>query len=161
MATCEKHGIEKNGSGGHRAYKCEECHREYMRQWRVSNVDKVQASKKKRYENHREEDKAYTRAYYWKNREAVLSKRLKKKYGIAQEVYNELLKNQDGRCAICGSGETVLDYRTGQVRSLAVDHNHETDKVRGLLCVRCNTVIGRVGEDTSLLQAMIDYLVED
>jgi hypothetical protein len=72
------------------------------------------------------------------------------RFGISQEVYNEMLQRQGGGCAICGE-----DCPTG--RSLAVDHNHTTGKVRGLLCAKCNLLLGQV-EDEARLQRMLDYL---
>jgi hypothetical protein len=56
-----------------------------------------------------------------------------KKYGISTEEYENLLKIQDGKCAICSKEDW---------RKLSVDHNHETGKIRGLLCMNCNAAIG-------------------
>ena len=65
------------------------------------------------------------------------SKKLEKLYGITQEGYNELFIKQNGRCAICGTTDT------GRHNYFDVDHCHETGKVRGLLCNRCNRALGR------------------
>ena len=56
--------------------------------------------------------------------------RLKKKYGITETDYQNLLRKQNGNCAICGG--------KNKSRRLHVDHDHKTGKVRGLLCLRCN-----------------------
>jgi len=77
---------------------------------------------------------------------------IKRKYGISQEEYDDLLARQDGGCAICGSREDTKDYR------LPVDHNHETGKIRGLLCHRCNLAIGQFQDDVDLLRKAIKYL---
>lgn len=77
---------------------------------------------------------------------------LKRKFGITEEQYNELLERQGGGCAICG--------KTGEQegKSLAVDHNHVTGEIRGVLCYRCNHfLIGR-HTDADILQRMADYL---
>lgn len=58
--------------------------------------------------------------------------------GFTYDDYEELLRQQNGLCAICGKPETIKS-KTGHVRSLAVDHCHVTGMVRGLLCFRCNT----------------------
>lgn len=83
---------------------------------------------------------------------------LVRKYGITVEQYDELTAAQNGKCAICAEPETSVDGKTGSLRSLAVDHCHQSGKVRGLLCSRCNTTIGKIEESPQLLRAMFDYL---
>ena len=77
---------------------------------------------------------------------------LQAKYDITRNEYELLLRKQDGRCAICG--KTQEDNG----RELAVDHNHETGAVRGLLCANCNTGIGLLGDDVEILYNAIKYL---
>ena len=60
---------------------------------------------------------------------------LKTRFGISQELYNSILGNQVGVCAICC--QTNPDNR-----ALAIDHNHETQEIRGLLCRACNVRVG-------------------
>lgn len=73
-------------------------------------------------------------------------------YGITLEQYNELLKKQGYRCWICRRHES--EFKT----KLAVDHNHRTKEVRGLLCTHCNrSVVGR-HHDPELLRKAADYL---
>jgi len=60
------------------------------------------------------------------------AKSIKRKYGLTMEAYEFLLSNQKGVCAICFKSEI------GKFQNLAVDHDHKTGKVRGLLCRRCN-----------------------
>lgn len=79
-----------------------------------------------------------------------------RKYGINLADYKEILDKQEGNCAICGNPET--DIRNGEVCNLAVDHNHETGEVRGLLCRSCNTALGLLKDDVTILKAAIDYL---
>ena len=73
-------------------------------------------------------------------------------YGVSVEEYSALLSKQNGVCAICkrvcASGD-----------SLSIDHNHQTGEVRGLLCKRCNLVLGNAQESILLLESAIDYLV--
>ena len=73
-----------------------------------------------------------------------------KKFGLTLEDYDVLLEQQNNVCKLCG--------RPPIGRRLAVDHNHETGKIRGLLCLQCNAVLGSVREDASLLQKMVKYL---
>lgn len=82
--------------------------------------------------------------------------RRRRRYGIEPDEYIWLWHEQNGKCAICKEPETSL-YR-GNVRSLAVDHDHTTGKIRSLLCNSCNNGLGRFKDDISRLQAAIDYL---
>jgi hypothetical protein len=75
----------------------------------------------------------------------------RRKYGISLEQYDEMLKAQQGVCAICA---TSCD--TGM--NLAVDHCHVTNKVRGLLCKNCNTAIGLLKEDVENMNKAINYI---
>lgn len=83
---------------------------------------------------------------------------IKRKYNLTREEYNTKLKNQNFACSICGEKEVSIDARTGTIKGLAVDHCHTTNKIRDLLCWRCNSVIGKVNESVELLKKMIVYL---
>lgn len=76
--------------------------------------------------------------------------KLKYKFGLSLEAYAELLSGQHGRCAICGA--------LPKSRPLAVDHDHHTGRIRGLLCDRCNGGIGMLGDDIEILRRAIEYL---
>lgn len=103
-----------------------------------------------------EQLKAYHREYYRKNKQAWVDKRnrltddqkkrmyewmaiyrLKTVYGMSEEQYCALFQKQNGKCAICGT-----DKVKGRAKRLHVDHCHSTDRIRGLLCMRCNTALG-------------------
>lgn len=73
---------------------------------------------------------------------------------IPKEQYSALMESQCGRCAICGC-ESGKNNRGDK---LAVDHCHNTGKIRGLLCHKCNTAIGLMKDDRRALQAAIEYL---
>lgn len=77
---------------------------------------------------------------------------LKKHYGITLEDYEELLDEQDNRCTICDIHEDEL------TKSLVVDHDHKTGKVRGLLCLKCNTILGQADDNIGILMNAIKYL---
>ena len=66
---------------------------------------------------------------------------LRKKYGISLADYDALLRRQRGVCAVCRRPEVRVDRRIGRVTALVVDHDHVTERVRGLLCFACNTGI--------------------
>ena len=75
---------------------------------------------------------------------------LKLKYGITPEIYDAILRSQDGRCAICKG--------ISQHARLGVDHCHRTGKVRGLICVRCNSALGYLKESLRLFKSAVEYL---
>ena len=76
--------------------------------------------------------------------------RLKREYNSTPNEYKMLFENQGGCCAICGSRP--------EKKILSVDHNHDTGKVRGLLCNPCNMAIGNAKENPLILYNMIKYL---
>lgn len=82
---------------------------------------------------------------------------LKRTYGISIEEYQALFDKQDGLCAICGKPETAILKRSGQVKNLAVDHCHESGKIRALLCSACNQAFGCMKEDPELIRALLAY----
>jgi hypothetical protein len=85
---------------------------------------------------------------------------LKKSYNLTIEQYNEMLKQQNGVCAICGKEEITKDSLRN-VRKLSVDHNHKTGKIRGLLCASCNHVLGNAKDNIEILLKAIAYLTKD
>lgn len=77
---------------------------------------------------------------------------LRRTYGITSEQYQQLFDKQEGRCAVCTKHQDELTVK------LAVDHNHKTLEIRGLLCSTCNhRVVGR-HTDAALVRRMADYL---
>jgi hypothetical protein len=72
--------------------------------------------------------------------------------------YGDMLLAQNGKCKICKQAETAT--RNGRVKALAVDHDHETGEIRGLLCVQCNTGLGKFKDDRNLMLSAIKYLDE-
>ena len=92
----------------------------------------------------------YARAWYAAHREHYKNYRLKEKFGLSRLEYDTLLQMQGGVCAICSRPESRKTH------SLAVDHNHQTGKVRGLLCSCCNRLVGRLEDPKG--QAALQYL---
>lgn len=83
------------------------------------------------------------------------------RYGIRLSEYNTMLEKQGGVCAICGNAETKTQSRNNNpiknVDPLAVDHDHVTGKVRGLLCWKCNVGVMKLIDDRELLEAAAQY----
>jgi len=81
---------------------------------------------------------------------------LKRDWNITLEEYHEKVIQQKGVCAICGKPEKST-YR-GKPRCLAVDHNHQTGELRGLLCNDCNIALGWFHDDIDVIKNSINYL---
>lgn len=80
---------------------------------------------------------------------------LKKNFGLTPEQYDEILAAQNGRCKICGSDKSTGRWDAG---FLCVDHDHDTGKVRGLLCSTCNSGLGMFKDNLDLLEMAVKYL---
>jgi hypothetical protein len=91
------------------------------------------------------------RMRYHNNKDGYRDAFYKRAYGCSLETYNKLLESQNGTCAIC------FDLCTTG-RKLALDHNHTTGAVRGLLCSACNKALGLLKEDVHILENMIKYI---
>ena len=91
-------------------------------------------------------------------RDNVASRTLKHAYGITLEEYEVLFAKQNGVCAICAEAEKVVDHLTGNTRRLAVDHCHQSKKIRGLLCQACNTAIGKLRDNPELMERAAMYV---
>jgi hypothetical protein len=78
----------------------------------------------------------------------------KRKYNISLEDYNNLLTKQNYKCAICKN----YNYKKGKISVLHVDHCHNTNIVRGLLCRSCNIALGHFKDQVNLLEKAIIYV---
>lgn len=135
-------------------------------------VDVSERNRKAReyYALHRDRKIAITRAWQARNPEktkAIIAKwgkafgrraRLKREYGISESDYDRMLDEQHGVCAICELPETRLSRHTERPMRLAIDHSHETGEIRGLLCHRCNTILGSTYDNPVLLMRLAKYL---
>jgi hypothetical protein len=123
---CPKCNVEKLESDYYPySSKCKACHIAYAR---------------KRDLEKKGDRAARDRRYFWKRR-----------YGILESEYNDLLSSQNNVCAVCAGVNESGHY-------LSVDHCHTSGDVRGLLCTRCNTALGKVKDDVEILRNLINYL---
>lgn len=113
------------------------------------NVASIVGYCKKHYDKQRHIDKPISA-------KANHQHHIKYRYGITIDEYNDKLEIQNNACAICRKPETRVLHN--KVVRLAVDHCHKTEKVRELLCRRCNAVLGSVDDNIDLLKEMISYL---
>lgn len=81
------------------------------------------------------------------------------KFGINSSDWDKMFLKQNGKCAICKKAEKAKT-NSGKIMNLAVDHDHKTGKIRGLLCGACNQGIGLLKEKISLFESAISYLKE-
>lgn len=97
-----------------------------------------------------------TRKYRWHKTDAgkrsSANTKLKRRFGITIEQYEEMLAAQGGKCAICGATESYMKH------GLAVDHCHATGQVRALLCKGCNIGIGNLRDSAELCARAARYL---
>lgn len=115
----------------------------------IKNKEKNSLFKKKYVENNRELINNKRVIYNLNNKDKIRNNRLLKEYGITLAQYYLLLEGQNNRCKIC-TDILILPH---------VDHCHETGKVRGLLCVKCNMGIGSFNDNIQKLYSAINYLV--
>ena len=99
---------------------------------------------------------AYMQTYRSTRRGHLSAKDRERRFGITAERYAEMVEAQGGLCAICGKPE--CETRNGKVKALAVDHDHESGRIRGLLCVACNTGLGKLGDDPVVLRKAAAYV---
>lgn len=76
------------------------------------------------------------------------------RFTISRDEYEARLMRQGGACAVCGKHQRALKHR------LAVDHCHASMRVRGLLCHRCNTALGLLGDDPAVVRKAAKYLTK-
>jgi len=119
---------------GSRKPSCISCMKIYNAKYREKNREKIRESDKKRY---------WDNIFYQRERHLI------RKYGVSLSDYNKMFYKQKGKCAICSKKQS---------RSLDVDHDHETKKVRGLLCTNCNRMIGHAHDSPKRLLLAANYL---
>ena len=133
----------------YRAKNLEKC-REACRKWGIDNPEKKRESHRQWRAKNVEKERTRSRQWRADNPEKLKALELKRSFGISLSDYGAMMKLQGDRCAICGG----IDARL----ALAVDHDHVTGKIRGLLCGRCNKGVGHFHDDQALLKLAIEYL---
>lgn len=115
----------KHQKSGYRG-ECKQCSKEIMREYAAKNPRKI-----KNYD---------------------LRFRLKNKYKITEEEYEQRGNNCDWKCEICGTSQLELK------KPLVIDHDHVTNKVRGLLCSNCNHGLGHFKDKSEILKKAAAYV---
>jgi hypothetical protein len=94
------------------------------------------------------------RKYYQKRKRDIINSRLLRNFGITLEQYEKKLEEQNGKCEICGL--TPIENK----KSLAVDHDHNSGRVRGLLCNNCNVAVGFLKDNVDKAKKMTEYITK-
>jgi hypothetical protein len=126
---------DKSFKDGYRA-NCKPCKDISTYAWRAKNKDRYNENMRKLRATDKE---------MFKNID------LKRTHGITIDDYNKMLKEQDHKCKICKKSNP------SSKRTLAVDHDHKTGKIRGLLCYGCNRALHTL-DNSDLFEAAVDYL---
>lgn len=137
---------DKSQIGGY-TYNCKECRNKQYNEYYKNNPDKAIIKNLKQKEN---------RKRFYSSEKGIISSRrahLKRMFNMTLEEYNQKLEEQNNQCAICKSYNIHDKHGV-----LAVDHCHKTNKVRGLLCFKCNTILGSVNDNKTILKNAIKYL---
>lgn len=129
-----------------------EYDRERRRRWRKANPDKVKAANKRTRQklNWNEYAKAWRKTHS-ADVKAIKRRNLLKRYGLTEQAFADMLESQNHACKIC------LRPFSSELRP-NVDHDHDTGKVRSLLCAGCNGSVGLAKESEFVLARMIAYL---
>lgn len=142
---------------------CKECRTKYQKTqdfkekrkiYNFKNKERISQLRKEWYLENREKRLVKSLNDYCKHKQKRKNRTLKIKYGIDLKDYESMLLSQDGKCKICKKA------KPGKYNFFAVDHDHLTGKVRGLLCSKCNIGLGQFEDNEDLLIEASKYLAE-
>lgn len=122
---------------------------ERNRKHRIENREHYRAMSKRNREKHRDKINARSRKYYKEvYRQKQLDYQRHHNTGCTKEQFDHLVKIQCGRCAICRRIP----------KKMCVDHDHKTGKLRGMLCVTCNSAVGFLMDSEMIMRQAIEYI---
>lgn len=142
----EEYGVDNSEKDGHR-FQCKICRNAKQREYARNNKELIKL---------RNASKSDSRKAYYKSPIGIASSRrahLKRQFGLSLEDYNKMSEEQYHKCFICS-----LKEMNNKNKVLCVDHNHDTQEIRGLLCGMCNTGLGCFRDNIDLLNNAIKYL---
>ena len=125
--------------------RCKECVKKINAEYRHHNRKQLSQKERQRWQEKTSEEKQ-------KINQSSRERRLQRVYGISIQKYNQLLEKQSFCCAICEK------HQSKEKNSFAVDHNHFTGEIRGLLCYYCNHRVVGKHRDGILLRKIADYV---
>lgn len=137
------------GSKDNRMSCCKECKTKLIYKWREKNPEKWLAYVRKRYFLDKESGQILNQLSRSPTKKSIYKRRTR--YGITETQIQGLLVKQSNKCAIC--------FKNFINNKFQVDHCHKTNKIRGLLCHRCNFGLGCFGDNIVNLHQAIVYLI--
>jgi hypothetical protein len=138
-------------------YACILARTEQSKAWRLNNPERVKELRSRWCKSKHNERKENAIKWNKNNSSRVKINEWKRKYKLSQEEAESLFSRLTEVCDICKKPERIKTNK-GTIKNLAVDHCHQTGKVRGLLCHSCNTALGNFRDSIESLQSAIDYL---
>jgi hypothetical protein len=140
---------------------------EYNRQYHKDNKENVLKQKREHYANNKKKFSKRAKKYRADNAEKLKkakkeynathkketkNRNLRNTYGMTIEQYEYMFNVQEGKCDICGKHQNEIK------QPLNVDHDHETNEIRGLLCSKCNRLLGDSNDSPETLLNAVKYL---
>lgn len=147
-STCKKR--KRDNKFGKRARskdglqaQCLMCYNQKKYEWRLKNWERDYNNKSRYRQSHPDR---------------VRDANLRQKYGISLKQYNLMFEEQGGVCNICKRPERIVNGKSKKIAPLAVDHCHDSGKVRGLLCFSCNIALGKFQDSPEILARAISHV---
>lgn len=131
-------------------YKDKAKEAEHRKIYRLNNKERLKIYNQKYREANREKIRKLSIDWSGSNTLVIKNYTFKRRYNVSLEEYNKMFEAQSGCCAICKTHQSEF------TRALHIDHCHKSNKIRGLLCVNCNTGLGHFKENVGLLQQAIE-----
>ena len=152
--TC-KTEFDVVGKTGVLPFYCLKCRKEhdaaFLKRW-SQNPDIEFRKKRRMYK------KEYARQWRDTKHHVYLDTNLRRIYGISLEDYLNIYTKQGGNCAVCKVALPNWDVKGKARKNMHLDHNHENDVVRGILCSNCNMAIGLLKDDPNIVESAFLYL---
>lgn len=140
----EKNSSEFGNFHGRPNKSCKDCRAYHNKRW----MNNSQGEKEKR--------KNYYQANKERHHQRNFRNSILKKYGLPLEKYNQMLADQKNQCAICGIGFEIKKNKSNLNKLPCVDHCHRTNRVRALLCRKCNVFLGTI--ESGFIDKAREYL---
>ena len=159
MKTCTKCGVTKplfefydnKAAKSGKFSACRKCCKIY----RILNKARKIEYDQKRYAENADQLKTYQKQYKAENPDKIKQNRnkyhLKKRYGLSPQEKQSMLDDQNNCCAIC-----KIEF--DDAKATHVDHNHDTNELRGILCRNCNLGLGHFKDSKNLILDAVKYL---
>lgn len=143
--------------------------REWARRAYAENPEKFQSYARDQHQKHNEKKRAASAKYRAENRDKIRAKQKLwrdankdtlrrnnlKRIGFTPELFDEMMRQQGGLCAVCS-----VDLAQLPSKRVHADHCHTTNQARGILCHHCNSALGLLREDPQLFKRAVEYLEE-